>query len=341
MKKVLILFTVTIATIQVFAQSRAKELNNDAAFSKAVSKWFSAWQLLSKDIYKIKKVQPVDFVFFDDRYVYSTSRITIRNGTPVNGCNLMNLQLKWNKKLHKDSIVLPNNTKIPVGLMSFAAEAAGKNNSPFFVMALPQVWKKYGVASKELGLDNLITGVFLHEFSHSQQMNNFGKRITDFEQQQKWPVEFNDDVIQSIFINDSAYTNSYKNETAIFYQSVQNNALNLQQIEEGLKLMSERREKHFTDRYASLTEAENLFLTMEGLGQYSMYSWLIHPRGANIIKELAIEGVRRKRNRWSQDEGFALFLVLDKLSAPNLWVQQMFGKEYENVLNLIKQKMKM
>jgi hypothetical protein len=47
--------------------------------------------------------------------------------------------------------------------------------------------------------------------------------------------------------------------------------------------------------------------------------------------------VRRGGKWWSQDEGFALFLILDKLSAPENWASNMFGdKSIETVTFLIK-----
>ncbi len=41
---------------------------------------------------------------------------------------------------------------------------------------------------------------------------------------------------------------------------------------------------------------------MEGLGQYSMYLWMTHPRGGDVKKDIAIQGIRRGRKVWSQDE---------------------------------------
>ncbi len=82
-------------------------------------------------------------------------------------------------------------------------------------------------------------------------------------------------------------------------------------------------------------QIDNFFLTMEGLGQYSMYLWLTHPKGGNIKKEIAIAGVRRNKKSWSQDEGFVLFLILDKLTKPSVWIKNMFGEKTKNVTSLI------
>ena len=96
-----------------------------------------------EDIYKIHTLRPVEFVFFDDKYVYSTSAITIKKGAAVKGSNCMNLLFKWKRAIHNDSILLPDKTIVPIGLMSFAAEIPGEKNKSFFVMPLPGYWKKY------------------------------------------------------------------------------------------------------------------------------------------------------------------------------------------------------
>jgi hypothetical protein len=62
---------------------------------------------------------------------------------------------------------------------------------------------------------------------------------------------------------------------------------------------------------------------------------LKHPKGGNIKREIAIEGVRRGGKWWSQDEGFALFLNLDKLTVSKIWARDMFGDKTESVTDLI------
>ncbi|NOT93894.1 hypothetical protein [Ferruginibacter sp.] len=327
----LILFFISLS---VCGQSKSDKQESYLAFYNATNKWFSAWKLVSKEIYKIKKVRPVEFVFFDDKYVYSTSAVTVKNGSPVKGNNLMNLKFQWKKELHNDSLTLPDKSVVVINLMSFAAEIPAEGKS-FFVMPLPSFWKQAGASSKELGLENLITGVFIHEFSHSQQMQNFGKKMTAFEKQTNYGVEFNDDIVQNIFAKDTAYLNYYKKETELFYAAIKNNTVERSVVNEGLLLMKQRQKEYFKGKYENLKEIDNFFLTMEGLGQYSMFLWLKHPKGGNIKREMAIEGVRRGRKWWSQEEGFALFLILDKLTVPKNWAKDMFGDKTESVTILI------
>jgi hypothetical protein len=325
---------ISLTTLTLSAQTPTDTQQRDAAFYKAVSQWFSAWELVSKEIYKIDTVKPVEFVFFDEQYVYATSAITVPNGSPVKGPSLMNLQLNWKKALHNGSLTFPDGSVVPAALMSFAAEIPNSNQS-FFVMPLPSYWEKAGVTSKELGLENLVTGVFIHEFSHSQQMQNFGKKMTGYEHDTDYGVEFSDDIVQNLFAKDITYLTYYHKELNLFYTAVSNNVLDENKLNEGLLTMEQRQAAYFKDRFKNLAPIDDFFLTMEGLGQYSMYVWLIHPKGANLQKETSIEGVRRKGKWWSQDEGFALFLILDQLQKPEYWAKNMFGDSTESVIELI------
>lgn len=328
----------------VIAQTVEKQikLTADDKFTNEVGKWFSAWELISKDVYAINKIEPVEFVFFDDKYVYSTSNVTIPEGEIVNGPKLLRRSFIWKKSPHNGSITLPDKQIVPIGLMSFAAELPGIKNNSFFVMPLPDFWHKASVKSDELGLDNLITGVFLHEFSHSQQMRNFGKQISEFEKNNHFETDISDDIVQDIFGKDSAYIDLYATEIRTFYDAAneKNKAAKNSLVKNGINLLRKRHTVFFTEKYENLKQMDECFLTMEGLGQFTMYKWLTHKRGANLPTEIAVKGVRRGGKQWSQDEGLALFLILEDFSEPKNWAGKMFGIETHSVINLIEQELK-
>jgi len=329
-----IILTLLITNHSLYGQNRVLQQEVDNEFYNATKKWFSAWELVSKETYHIEKVQPVDFIFFDDEFVYSTSNITVNKENTVKGNNLINLKLKWRQASHNGSITLPDQSVVPVQLMCFASSATDsitKSNKPFFVMPLPSFWDKQKVTSKEFGEDKLITGVFIHEFSHSQQMKNFGKKISEFEKQNNFNIPLTDNIVQNIFEENTNYVKLNTAEIETFFKALDNKTINKQLIRNGLKLMSQRQNQFFTGEYQSLKAMDDLFLTMEGLGQYSMYRWLIHPKGGNIPQSIVIQGVRRGGKQWSQDEGFALFLILEKLSNSRSWAKSMFGNEVISV----------
>lgn len=319
-------------------QNLSGQTGNTHPALQPVAKWFAAWELVSKDIYGLDTTRPVEFVFFDEKHVYSTSGISVPGGEVIEGPALVGKKLIWKKDVHLGKITLPDKQTVPVGLMSFASPLTGAGNNAFFVMPLPQFWKNTGVESKELGLENLITGVFLHEFSHTQQMQNFGAKMTEYEQDKMFAsINFTDDIIQDYFGNDTAYTAMFKEETELFFDvsgfKTKSKVRSMAKV--ALLALNYRQQKYFTGEKQLLKPIDNFFLTMEGAGQYTMYAWLIHPAGGNLTAKAALAGVRRGKKWWSQDEGLSLFLVLIRLSQTRYWAKLMFGNETVSVIDLI------
>lgn len=208
-------------------------------------------------------------------------------------------------------------------------------------MPLLPFWSTAGVNSTELGIENLVTGVFLHEFSHSQQMLNFGVKITEFEAANKFGIEFSDDIVQHIFGKDTSYTEIYKKENKYFSDALAEFNIDRKKelLRDGIVAFKERQKTFFKDKYANLDQIEDFFLTMEGFGQFTMYAWLVHPKGANLSKDIAIKGTRRNGKWWSQDQGLVLFLLLNQLSPPQNWAKQMLGGQTESVISLIEKEL--
>jgi hypothetical protein len=77
-----------------------------------------------------------------------------------------------------------------------------------------------------------------------------------------------------------------------------------------LEMVRSRHARYYRGAAAAYAELESLFLTMEGVGQWTAYR-LTKSRGATDADALKL--VRDNRRYWSQDEGLALFLLIDAL----------------------------
>lgn len=336
-KIVVCFFVILISAVGVISQNSTGNSSNDSHFYNDVNRWFDGWDLVSRKIFKIKNSTPVEFVFFDDKYVYSTSNITIPNGEKIKDIKFDGKNLRWKKALHNNSITLPDKQTVPTGLMSFAGEIPNESKA-FFVMPLLSFWEKNNVKSDELGLQNLVTGVFIHEFSHSQQMESFGKKVSRYEKANSFETELSDNIVQEIFGKNDSYVELFKKETDILFSAVkaQNKSAKYLLTNNGLDSLEMRRRRYFTGKYKMFGELDDLFLTMEGIGQFAMYAWLIHPKGGNFSSEKAVGGVRRGGKQWSQDEGFILFLLLDSYAKPEKWAKDFFGTKTVNVADLLR-----
>jgi hypothetical protein len=295
--------------------------------------WLSAWELVSNKILRLPADTIPDMLFFDENYIYTTSSISAPQGKRFSGPTLFGKKLPWRKASHTGKITLPDGAEVPVGLMSFAAMGKEK---VFFVMGAPSFWQKAGVQSKELGLDKMLTGVFLHEFAHTRQINGFGKQVGSFEQNNKFEGELNDDIVQDYFKKDSVYEKLFRYETIKFYVAAAAKNKNAAKIAltEAFNLLKDRQRTYFINEKKFLTQLDDIFLSMEGVGQYVAVAWLIHPKGGKLSLDTAMQGFRRNGRQWSQEEGLATFLALTHITKIN-WAEDMFGPNPKTIVTLI------
>ena len=269
-----------------------------------------AWRLTSREILRIGDAPQPDILTYDSTFAYRGHEKTAHGGT----------------------LTLPDGSKVPVALMSFAS---AKDGRPFFVMAAPQFWEEKGVDSKEVGRKRLLTAVFLHEFAHTRQIPALGRVIGPIEKEWKGTEEISDDIVQHQFESNAAYKADYEAERDLLYR-----AADASSIEETRRLAGEavdrikaRRARWFTGGDAVFATLDEVFLSFEGAGQMVAYKWLIHPRGGNVPQDVAIAAMRRGKKQWTQDEGFALFLILEKL-LPD-WPQRVFSAQSAGALELL------
>ena len=299
-----------------------------------LSNWFQAWSILQK-VYDIPSVPAPEMLFFDTANVYTTSAFALPDGKRIAGPQFLNEPLNWRKGKLGDSLRLPNGEWMPVSLASFAARSEG--GMPFFVMSAPAFWEAAHTDPRELTLNQMLTGVFLHEFSHTRQYDGFGKMVDSIESHHAVPGNMTDDIVQDVFKKDSVYTALFRRETAAFYAAGAAGSVDsaMYWTRQGLSLLDERQARYFTGKNAILKSLDDIFLSLEGLGQYSAYAWLIHPAGARLPAELAIKGFRRNGKQWSQDEGLAMFMALTRITKVS-WKENMFSDHPTTVTSLLR-----
>jgi hypothetical protein len=220
---------------------------------------------------------------------------------------------------HGEVVRLPDGAEVPLGPISFASGEGG-----YFAMSLPTVWRATGVES-EGGLERLMTGVLLHEMMHVRQTALANAALAEAIAAAGIPDdELTDDVVQERFSGDADYVAAYEAERdALFAAAAAPDDAQARALAaEALGLMRARHGRWFVGDKAPFAAIDDVFLTMEGMGQLLIYRYLRSPEGGAVSEAEAIEGVRRGRRWWSQDQGLALMLVVDRL-LPD-WQQRAF-----------------
>ena len=279
-----------------------------AAASPWIERWFAAWDLTSRRILRLPDVPAPEVVFYDSTCVYTTSGVTAGGAEPVDGPAWRGAKLPWRALAHHGSLTLPDSSQAPIQLMSFTNSAP--QTGPFFVMAAPAYWAEMGHGD-ELGL----IGVFLHEFAHTRQVEGMKDKIGPIDSTWPYPEELDDDAVQTHFSADAEYVAAYTAERDLLYRAADAESLDEARAlaAEALAMMRSRHARWFTGDKAVFADVDNIFLSMEGVAQWSAHAWLAHPEGGGLERDAAVKKMLGRRRWWAQDEGLALLLVVDRL----------------------------
>jgi hypothetical protein len=212
---------------------------------------------------------------------------------------------------HIGSITLPDGGTAPAGLASFAG-SYDSSAKPYLVMAMPSIWRADPKLRDEPRLPLLIRAVFAHEMTHTVQAGSVGQWLTDVEKRLGSPEDFDDDIIQTRFENDTEFKASFTAERSLLYQAAAepNAGVRRALVATAAGMIETRRGRYFTGDNAVYAEVEDVFLNMEGLGQWVAYRVAVRE---GMSEADAVDFIRRGRNRWSQEEGLAAFLVIDAM----------------------------
>jgi hypothetical protein len=223
-------------------------------------------------------------------------------------------------RTHGGSATLPNGSEVGVGPISFASHESGG----FFAMSLPSVWRAAGVAS-ELGLERLMDGVLLHELLHVRQSALANAALARPAQASGIADDLlDDDIIQRHFGTDPAYAIAWAAERDLLFAAAAapDDDVARELAIQALKRMRSRRARWFSGTNAPFAELDDIFLSLEGMGQWLAYRALLSPEGGQLSAEQALPAIRRGGRQWSQDQGLALLLTVDRL-LPG-WQQRAF-----------------
>jgi len=268
------------------------------------------WQRFSRDSLKLADRSLPPIVTFDARCAYGAGagRDAFRG---------------WSSSRHDGQVALPNGGRIPASPNAFNGQSDEGN---FVVMSLPSIWRTAGFATP-IGLDLFLEGVMFHELTHSYHADFLGpsSSFPAIAERYGFAAGLSDDSVQEHFRADPAYVRDHETETATLYRAAAaaTDAEARELACSGLAGLRERRRRHFAGPEEKWRIVDELSLTTEGLGQWTSFSWLTRGRGLAAADVLP----RLRGSFWSQDEGLAIFLVIDRLVED--WQRRVFASPSE------------
>ena len=336
MKNIYILI-VLFSLCSCFNKKRVTLLPEKEIEHRWLWEWIQSWDKISEETFNLPETTPPKILFYDEQYVYSNSQVSSPNGMIFEGPDLYNQKITWRKQLHNNTLILPDSIKVPLQLMTFAAPL---ENGSYFIMPAPSYWKKVGLKNEVVSVDQMLNGIFVHEFAHTRQLESIIKNIIEFEQNENYDHPVNDDIVQNYFQKDSTYRLTFKQEINCFYELLNINKekslANYTKI--CLDKFKLRQKTYLLPISVNLIEMDNVFLTMEGIGQYAMMSYYMSADGGNLSFEEALKATRHNKKWWSQEEGLALLLVYEKLVGKIDW-SELFIMKDTTIVELLENKL--
>lgn len=233
---------------------------------------------------------------------------------------------------HGGTIHLPEGGEIPPELILFAA-TYGEREDPYFVMAMPAIWRATERHANDPDLDALIAAVFVHEISHTRQSGALGARVDALVAEQGLnDDEVDDDLVQRVFADRPGCRQAYERERDLLFAAAAAPTVERSRelADEALAAIRERRAAWFQGDDAVYGQLEEIFLSFEGVANWAAVRAIV---ATGTAPDAAIAQVRRGGRWWSQDEGLALFLVLERLGVP--WREQVFGDQPTSVFEML------
>ena len=196
---------------------------------------------------------------------------------------------------------------------------------------MPAVWRRVPRLKSEARLEILIRSVFVHEMSHTRHRNFFG-RLDRIEKQHKFAERFGDDIVQDRFGKREGFRKAYEKEHDLLYRAASATDRGRKRVlaKKALDSIRDRHKRFFSGDDAHYEEIESIFLTMEGVANWAAYKAAMRE---GLSRADAIKLIRRGGRYWAQDEGLALFLVIDSL-LPD-WQEKTFVESAISVTDLL------
>jgi len=320
---IVVICLVPLFTPERRAQSaRSRDNISQCSLTDANTRWIQkaldGWRQVSRDFLRLNPKPLPWIVLFDEACTWHL------NPEPTflpSGAKQVETSLSFagqpvpvHALSHSGTVQFPNGATIPAGVMA-AAFPYRNGESAFYALALLDLWRKHPQASQDPNLEERILSVTLHEMVHTRQLPQVRRRVVALGKQYSLPSQVNDDIIETQFKGVPGFREAFEAERDLFYRAVvaPNVAKRRTLVARALLAARDRRARFFKGANKPYEELEDLFLNMEGAAEWARFKFHQASQRQPRSDAQIIDFLRGKQNDWAQDEGLALFLLLEKL----------------------------
>jgi hypothetical protein len=278
-----------------------------------VNQAVQAWRHTRRNLVQIPAIPRTSAIFFSQNCMISSSDALFAEGAP-----------SWTSQRITEYVPLPEDNGNPIAVVS-RAQTIG--NQTIFVMAAPSIWRAANVpGGGSFSLETLMTAVMIHEAAHVSHGQSYLAQFPILAGRFNLPESWNDDSIQDRFRTNTVFATSVARETDLLFAaaSATNDADAYRLARQARNLMQGRRARFYRGADQGLGQIEDLFLTLEGAGQWVGYTWLTDQAGGNVPASAAMPQFARRANFWSQTQGLAITMATHRLDR-GAWQATVFG----------------
>jgi hypothetical protein len=237
---------------------------------------------------------------------------------------------------HHGTVELPNGTSMPVTPTVYAAFSRALER-PYFVLALPEVFRRDPAAARDPRLSERILGVVSHEILHTRQLPDLQRAIDALGQRTELPDRIDDNVVETRFGRDSTFRAAFEAERDLLYEAAFEPDTSRARgvAARAVTRIRERRARHFVGADEVYGRLEELFLNLEGAAEWLRFQ--LHRADPGDLGSDAeiVAFIRGRNNEWVQDEGLALFLVLDRFAGD--WQSRLLGPDLASPIDALEE----
>ena len=283
------------------------------ADTRGIQRVLDGWVQVSRDFLHVEPTPLPWIVLYDTSCVWhlAPDPTLLANATPVTtALSFAGGRIDIRAQPHGGTVVLPSGVELPARLPAATASPYRDGTSAFVVLAMPEVWRLEPPYTKGPPMEEFVQQLLIYEMTHARQIGVIQRRLAELARTSALPSDLDADVVQKRFEGVPGFREAFEAERDMFLGAAgETDACRRQDLTAGaLSMVRRRHARYFSGSNRVFAELEDLFLTQQGGARWAAYKFANararSPSDADVFQFLG-------GNSWSQEEGFALFLLLD------------------------------
>ena len=316
----------------------------DAAIDDPTLKWIQttvdAWQLACRQDLHVP-VNPLTWmIFYDEKVSWHINPVLsllpphakLSRFIRFSGRRYVIFELE-----NHGSIWIPGRGPMPIKPQAFTM-LYDNGRKPFFIASSPEFVARsaHVEASAAQDLANFLTGVDLHELTHTRQLPQVNPEIERLRAGNEYPESLDDNLIENEFGKNDDFRHMRNDELNHFSAALVASDREAARVEaaKGLQIVQQRREQFFVGHHRHWDQMDDVFLALEGSAMWVEFQSALRfaPQGQSHLDTL--RKLSERTNAWSQSEGLGLFLLIDRFRPG--WQTQFFGNELPSPFEVLR-----